>query len=172
MKLRWLAVVLVLTVCSLSLSLKAATVVRLDLDGLVQASHTIVLGAVESSEPYWTPDGRLILTRTTIRIGETLKGTDGRTIEITTMGGTIGDTTLHVAGMPVFFPNEEAVVFVEDTGAYRVVVGLGQGKFSIGGGMVANNISNLEFAGGAKASTTRMSLELLLTEIRSRVQGF
>ena len=87
MKLRWQLLLIV----ALALPLQATTVKRLDLEGLVSIAQTIVVGEVKKSETYWSPDGRLILTRHTIEVGETLKGSTGPTVEITTIGGTIGD---------------------------------------------------------------------------------
>ena len=64
---------------------------------------------------------------------ETLGTSDGwvRTMIVTAMvpgllgGGKIGDLELFVSGMPSFETGENAVVFVEKSGAYQVVVGLG-----------------------------------------------
>src|SRR5262245_46825420 len=116
---------------SLSTLAQATAVERLDLDGLVKKSDRIVIGKVRSSRTYWSSNGKLILTNYTIDVEETIKGQAARTLELTTIGGTIGDLTLQVTGMPVFARDENAVVFVEKTGAYSTVVGMGQGKFTV-----------------------------------------
>src|SRR5215510_16399716 len=110
---------------SLSTITHATTVERLNLDGLVKKSNRIVIGRVRNSRTYWSSNGKLILTNYTIDVQETIKGPAAPTVELTTIGGTIGDITLHVAGMPVFGTDENAVVFVENTGSYSTVVGLG-----------------------------------------------
>ena len=165
MRLRWPLLLIV----ALALPLQATTVKRLDLEGLVSIAQTIVVGEVKKSETYWSPDGRLILTRHTIEVGETLKGSTAETVEITTIGGTIGDRTLYVAGMPAFAPGEETIVFTETIGAYRTVVGLGQGKFSVTDGGVTNDLSNLEFPDKRPGRKTRMRLGPFKDEIRRRL---
>lgn len=150
-------------------TLQATTVQRLDLDGLVSIVHEIVVGKVSDSETYWSSDGRLILTRHTIEVAETLKGPAGRTLVITTIGGTIGDETLYVAGMPVFRPGEDTVVFLEASGPYRTVVGLGQGKFSVADGFVSNNVSSLEFTDRGLPRQTRMPFDVFKEVIRQNL---
>ncbi len=105
----------------LNLPIHATTVKRLDLDGLVAIADTIVVGEVRRSEIYWSVDGRLILTRHTIQVDETLKGFPAGTVEVTTVGGTIGDRTLYVAGMPAFADRERTILFLEAAGSYRTV---------------------------------------------------
>jgi hypothetical protein len=100
-------------------------------------------------------------------VQETLKGQNSSTLEFTTIGGKIGDFILHVAGMPVFAAGEDAVVFVERTGPFSTVVGLGQGKFTIANGEVSNNVSNLEFADGAPSSPTRMPISRFKQQIKN-----
>ena len=168
MKLRWLGAALLF----FSLRLDATIVERLDMDGLVASSHTIVAGTVEVSETRWTPDRRVIVTQTRIRVDESFKGTPGDELVVTTLGGTIDGITLYVAGMPTFEENEEAVVFVEGDGPYRTVVGLAQGKFHIEAGMVANDLSDLEFPGGVSGAGTRMTFEAFREEIRNRINPF
>jgi hypothetical protein len=133
--------VLSLFILAATLSSLASTVQRLTFDDLVRTAHAIVHGKVRSSTPHWSTDHRLILTTTIIDIQETIKGQPSRTVELTTIGGKIGDLTLVVPGMPAFTPGEEAVLFVENVGAVKTIVGLAQGKFAVQNGEVANPIS-------------------------------
>ena len=166
MKARWCVFLIFL----LSLPLHAATVKRLDLDGLVATAQTIIVGKVSDSHTYWTDDGRLILTRYTIEVDETLKGFPSGTVEVTTIGGTIGELTLHVSGMPAFGVGERTVLFLESTGRYRTVVGLGQGKFSIDNDFVSNDVSELKFEDGRRGRPTRLRLEEFKDDIRRRMR--
>ena len=159
--------VLVLTVIlSVSALTHATTVERLNLDSLVKKSNRIVIGKVRNSRTYWSSNGKLILTNYTIDVQETIKGQAAPTVELTTIGGTIGDLTLHVAGMPVFAKDESAVVFVENTGIYSTVVGMGQGKFSVTNGEVSNNVSGLEFPDGRQSTATKMPLATFKRQIQ------
>src|SRR5262245_32115657 len=157
---------LAILVLSLSIPARATTVERLNLDGLVKKSNRIVVGKGRSSRTYWSSNGKVILTSYTIDVQETIKGTAVRTVEHTTIGGTIGDLTLHVSGMPVFDKDENAVVFVEKTGLFSTVVGLGQGKFTVVNGEVSNNISGLEFPDGGPSRPTKMSLATFKRQIK------
>jgi hypothetical protein len=145
---------------------QATTVERLNLDALVKKSNRIVIGKVRSSRTYWSSNGRLIFTSYTMDIHETLKGQAATTVELTTIGGKIGDVTLHVAGMPVFAKDEDAVVFVENSGAYSTVVGLAQGKFAVSNGEVSNDVIGLAFPDGGTARPTKMPLATLKRQIK------
>jgi len=145
---------------------QATTVERLNLDSLVRKSNRIVIGKVRNSRTHWSANGKLILTSYIIDIQETLKGTAASTMELTTIGGQIGDLTLHVAGMPVFTKDENAVVFVENTGTYSTVVGLAQGKFAVSNGEVSNEVVGLDFPDGSSARPTKMPLATFKRQIK------
>ena len=147
----------------------ATTVERLTLDDMARKSHSIVLGTVRGSRTFWTSDGKLILTTYTVEVQESLKGQSGRTAELTVIGGQVGDTVLHVAGMPSFRDGETAIVFIEQSGGYSVVVGLGQGKFKVSNGEVENAPADLTFADGRPARVVKMPLATFRQQVRSIV---
>src|SRR5215510_4393656 len=142
----------------------ATTVERLGLQDLVKKAHTIVIGKVTGSSTYWSTDKKFILTDYTIEVDESMKGQAGRTVAVTTVGGKIDDLELYVSGMPSFQKGENAVVFVERSGAYQTVVGLGQGKFTVTNGEVANRVSGLSFPDGRPASSLKVPLQSLKTQ--------
>src|SRR5215468_2961474 len=86
----------------MTVSAYATTVQRLGLEDLAKKAHTIVVGRVTNSRTYWSANGKLILTNYTVLVDETIKGQAARNVEITTIGGRIGDVELRVAGMPSF----------------------------------------------------------------------
>ena len=145
----------------------STTVERLSLDDLVKKAGKIVVGRVTGSRTYWS--GQVILTSYTIDVQETIKGAASRNIEVTTIGGTIGDITLHVAGMPSFRKDENAVVFVENTGTVSTIVGLSQGKFGVRNGEVTNTIGGLDFPDGRTGKPLNMPLESFKNQIRRRL---
>jgi hypothetical protein len=145
----------------------ATTVERLTLEDMTSRAGIIVQGTVRSSRTFWTADRKLILTTTTFEVTERLKGQPSKSIELTTIGGQIGDTILHVAGMPAFHDGESAIVFVERSGAYQTLVGLGQGKFSVENGEVSNAVSDLSFPDGKPARSLKLSLETFKNRVRS-----
>lgn len=149
----------------------ATTVERLSLESLVKKATSIVQGAVGASRTYWSADGKLILTTYTIQVTETIKGVPERAIELTTIGGTLGNVTLHVAGMPTFRAGENAVVFVEKSGTYSTVVGLTQGHFVVENGGVANTVSELHFPDGRAGSALKMSLQSFKNQIQTLIDS-
>ncbi len=148
---------------------KATTVERLTVDELVKKANRIVVGRVNASRTYWSPNGKLILTSYTLVVEESMKGSPSRTVDITTIGGTIGTLSLHVSGMPSFENGEDAVVFVEDGGAFSTVVGLGQGKFKVSNGEVSNAVSDLSFPDGQPGKPVKMPLESFKRQIKQLV---
>jgi hypothetical protein len=148
----------------------ATTVQRLALDELVKKANRIVVGKVGNSRTYWSDNGKLILTSYTIEVSESIKGQASRSVELTTIGGKIGDLELHVAGMPSFVKGEETVVFLEDSHSFQIVVGLGQGKFTVTNGEISNQLDGLSFPDGLPGRNVRMPLEKFKNQIKSLVR--
>jgi len=157
-------IVLLLAACDLS---QATTVQRLGLEDLVKRAHRIVVGKVSNARTYWSADRKLILTSYTIQVDENIKGQASKTIDVTTVGGKIGGLELYVSGMPSFENGENAVVFIEQSGAYQTVLGLEQGKFTVTNGEVSNNVGNLSFPDGRPGNRLRMPLQSFKNQIRS-----
>jgi hypothetical protein len=150
-------------------ALHATTVERLTLGEMVKKADRIVAGRVISERTHWSHNGNLILTTYTIEVGETIKGQAARTVEVTTLGGRIGNRELRVSGMPAFDAGEEAVVFIEKSNAVSLVVGLAQGKFSITNGEVSNRVSDLTFADGRPGRPLRMPYQSFRQQIKTLV---
>lgn len=147
-------------------SLYATTVQRLGLEDLVKRAHTIIAGRVVNSRTYWSSNRKLIYTSYTIQVDESIKGNAGGSIEVTTIGGKIGDVELHVAGMPSFQTGENAIVFVEESAGFQTVLGLGQGKFTVTNGEVINSVGDLSFPDGRPGAPTRMPVQNFKDQIR------
>jgi hypothetical protein len=146
---------------------QATTVERLSLDEMVKKARKIVVGKVSKSRTYWSNNGKLILTTYTMDVEEAVKGPISRTLELTTIGGQIGDVILHVSGMPFFVNGESVVVFVEESGAFSTVVGLDQGKFTVTNGEVSNTVSDLAFPDGRPGKPLKMPLAAFKRQIKS-----
>ena len=147
----------------------ATTVRRLSFDELVAKAEMIVAGEVTGSRTYRTGDGKLILTSYTVQVGESIKGKAPGTLTVTTVGGKVGNTVLHVSGMPQFQTGENTVLFLERSGAYTTVVGLNQGKFSISNGEVSNTINGLSFPDGNAAKPLKMPVDEFKRQIKLRI---
>lgn len=103
-------------------------------DELVARADEVVLARVVARQSSWVTSrsGRAIVTDVTFAIERTLKGETRvqRTLEF--LGGTVGDDTLTVAGMPEFRVNDRDVLFVRDSGRpVSPLVGFSYGRFRV-----------------------------------------
>jgi hypothetical protein len=159
----------ILLIFLISTSALATTVERLTLDDMVRKAQSIVHAKVRGARTHWSANGKMILTTYTLEVEETMKGQASRTVELTTIGGKIGDLTLYVSGMPAFQTGEDAVVFIEKAGVFSTVVGLSQGKFAIEKGEVSNTLTNLSFPDGRSGVPLKMRLAEFKREISNRL---
>lgn len=150
-------------------SAHATTVRQLSFTDLINKAEVIVAGQVIDSKTYRTSDGKLILTSYTVQVGETIKGKTPAAVTVTTIGGKLGNTALHVSGMPQFQTGENAVLFLERSGAYMTVVGLNQGKFRVSNGEVSNTVSGLSFPDGNTAQPIKMPLDEFKRQIKLHI---
>jgi hypothetical protein len=126
---------LLLSVCLTlfaSFPLLSTTVEKFTLDDLVQKSGRIVVGKCISRESRWNDRNTLILTTARFVVSEPLKGSSDGFVNVVTVGGTLDGITQSVSGMPVFEPEEEALLFLEPSkNGHWQPLGLSQGKFRI-----------------------------------------
>jgi len=146
---------------------RTTTVQPLALEELAKKAHHIVAGKVRDSRTYWSDNRKLILTNYTIEVDESIKGRPPKMFELTTIGGKIGDLELQVSGMPSFAKDENVVVFTESSGPYEVVMGLGQGKFTVENGEVFNEVNGLSFPDGRPAKPMRFPIQTFKRQIRT-----
>jgi hypothetical protein len=92
-----------------SVSTIATTVDPPTLRQMVDRADRIFVGEVTAVRSYRT--GASIHTDVTFRTSEMVKGAPSQMILLTFLGGTVGEDTMTVAGMPKFVPGEEQVVF-------------------------------------------------------------
>lgn len=162
---------IVLLAALLAAPLFATTVKRMELPELVSSSDAIAQGTVESNETRW--ENKSIVTYTSIRVDEAIKGGPRRALLIRQPGGTIGNLTLHAPGTPQFTQGSQVIVFLRDRkdGTFDVV-GLGQGKYDIQENFAITNTAGVSLAdpktghmieGGA---VDRKPLDAFKTQIR------
>src|SRR3990167_9483135 len=97
-------------VCSLlPFALHASTLRWLSLSQLSQASSSVLLGRALDQTSFWQ-EGR-IYTRTRLAVEEVWQGkSPGETVEVLTLGGSIGTIGQRVEGAGLILPNERVVV--------------------------------------------------------------
>ena len=120
----------------LGLSRTAAptSVVAPTFDELVARAESVFLGRVVALRSTWVDSraGRAIVTDVTFAIERTVKGTVYAERSLEFLGGTIGDDTLRVSGMPEFHVGDRDVLFVSETGRpVSPLVGFMYGRFRV-----------------------------------------
>ena len=96
---------------------RSTTVIAPTFGSLVSKASTIFVGDVMDVRSVWedTRDGRSIITLVTFRVSDVWKGSVGAVTQLEFLGGTIGETTMVVAGVPRFSVGQRDVLFVGGT---------------------------------------------------------
>jgi hypothetical protein len=80
-----------------------------------RASERVVVGRVTAVNPTWRTNefgDRLIVSRVSVAVDETLRGPMAPTVDVEVEGGTIGDVTLHVSDLEAVSPGDRAVFYL------------------------------------------------------------
>lgn len=112
----------------------STTVIQPTFDELVSRAQIIFQGEVVDRRSEWetTAQGRNIITHVTFRVANVLKGRAGTAVQLTFLGGTVGDTTLAVSEMPRFLVGDRDVLFVSpELRAVSPLVGFAYGRYRI-----------------------------------------
>lgn len=112
----------------------STSVVAPTFDELVARAESVFVGQVVDVRSSWMDSraGRAIVTDVTFSIERTLKGPIYARRSLEFLGGTVGDDTLRVGGIPEFHVGDRDVLFVSDTGRpVSPVVGFAYGRFRI-----------------------------------------
>jgi len=110
------------------------SVVAPTFDELVARAESVVVARVVATRSTWVDSraGRAIVTDVTFSIERTLKGPAYAERSLEFLGGTVGDDTLHVTGMPAFHIGDRDVLFIKDSGRpVSPIVGFMYGRFPI-----------------------------------------
>lgn len=115
-------------------SARSTSILPPTFDELVARADEVILARVVARQSSWVTSrsGRAIVTDVTFAIERTLKGESRiqRTLEF--LGGTVGEDTLTVVGIPEFLVNDRDVLFVRDTGRpASPLVGFSYGRFRV-----------------------------------------
>src|SRR6185295_14440651 len=112
----------------------STTVIQPTFDELIARAQIIFQGEVVDRRSEWetTAQGRSIITHVTFSVASVLKGQAAATVQLTFLGGTIGDTTLAVSDMPRFLVGDRDVLFVApELHAVSPLVGFAYGRYRI-----------------------------------------
>ncbi len=127
----------ILLVASLAVAVVAApalasTVLRFEVEDLVDRAVVIVHGKVVDKSARRSADGAIV-TDLEVEVEEALKGFRGQTLTFTVYGGVLGTRGSAVAGAPQFEEDEEVLLFLGrmNQQGVRTTIGLSQGKYTI-----------------------------------------
>jgi len=163
-----------------------AQVISMSFAEIVSTADTVVVAEAIDARAEWVTTGssRVIVTRVTFRVRETLKGTQRVLLPLEFLGGTVGNIRQTVSGVPRFAIGDRAVLFVSGARAASPIVGHMQGRFPISTAPDGTDYVTLHdrraFGGvsqiGAPVTASpvaipTMTLAAFRTEIRSRVQA-
>lgn len=112
----------------------STTVIPPTFESLVSSANTIFVGEVMDVRSEWiaTPQGRAIITKVTFKVEDVWKGAAGAVTQLEFLGGTIGETTMEVVGMPVFREGQRSVLYVSsDVKSVSPLVGFWHGRMRV-----------------------------------------
>jgi hypothetical protein len=111
----------------------STTVIPPSFDALVSGADRIFVGEVIGQDAIWvsTPQGRAIKTLVTFRVEDVWKGTSGPVTRLEFLGGTIGEMTMEVVGMPTFRLGQRSVLFAHGQRGMSPLVGFMHGRMRI-----------------------------------------
>lgn len=114
---------------------RATSVIPPSFPELVAEAEAIYRGRVshvEARRVEQSDGGSVIKTFVTVAVERVLKGPDRSEIALEFLGGTVGDETLTVTGMPVFAVGEREFVFVQKNGIQLCpLVALMHGRYRV-----------------------------------------
>ena len=107
-------------------------VIKKDLGRLCSEADRIVIATVVSQHANWQPGTKFIYTHTELVVETTLKGKPIASLRVSEPGGTIGDVTCRVVGMPKYAVGERVLLVLKrDALKLWRTHGLYQGKFQV-----------------------------------------
>ena len=112
----------------------ASIIPPLTFEQILHRADTVFTGTVVRVESRWTPTrtGAAIITLVTYRVERVFKGHPGNEITLEFLGGTVGDVTLEVVGVPKFAQGQHDIVCaVDGTSRVSPITGFNQGRFRV-----------------------------------------
>jgi len=150
---------------------RASLLVALDMSAMVERADTVAVVDVASARAAWDARHERIVTTVELTVVESWKGSaaPAARLVVAQPGGTVGDVTMTVLGMPRFSPGERALVFLHGPADRAAVVGLAQGKRALrldpAGGWI---VGAPERAGAAFVRTAASAARVPVLEAVSR----
>ena len=126
-------------------------------DDKVEHAASIVLGKCVSTRAQWDSEHRWILTYSTFRIEQSMKGNAPAEITIVTPGGAVGGVHQDTIGVPTFREGDENVVFTKATQLGPTVLYFDQGTYDVVANERGDKMVNPRPTGAVLVDTQRGS---------------
>jgi hypothetical protein len=170
------AIGVALVAAALAVPAFATTVVKLNLEQLVQRADVIIQGQVQSVSSQWDEKRRLVFTSISIRVDETLKGerlSRGQSVLIRQVGGNVGAIQMSVAGLPRFTMGARALVFLkrQDATTFQVV-GMNQGLYEIKEEFAVSRVTDVDLVDSKTGEITKplAGVQAPLEQLKTRIR--
>jgi hypothetical protein len=105
-------------------------------DEKVENAESIVLGRCLRTESRMDPTGRWILTYSTFKVDQSLKGQPASEVTIVTPGGELNGVHQDTIGIPAFHAGDQNVLFVKNSKVGPTVLYFDQGAYEVKDGVV------------------------------------
>jgi hypothetical protein len=131
---------------------EATVAVQLSRAELVAQSDLVVRATVTGVTSRWNEDHSQIISLTTLRVSEVVKGDNVESeLVLRQLGGEVDGLVSRIAGNPVFTPGQEAVLFLRRGPSVVYLTGLAQAVFYVappvaGVSVVRRDLTGLTFA--------------------------
>jgi hypothetical protein len=148
----------------LTVTAPATTVLKMSIEKMSLEAVAVIVGDVSDMKSAWTTDQTTIYTTITIKVTQCVAGECPDTVRIKQRGGTAGEATLYIPGMPKFSQGQKVLLFLDhsyegEPGHYSVI-GMCQGIFEIEknekGVLVAVQQGGAALAGPDKSGVIRI----------------
>lgn len=128
----FIGLILAMTLAAGHRKADASSVIYYSLDKLAKEAEVILVGRCTSCQANWNENRTIITTEINFQVSSYLKGFLGAQVTVRQLGGTVGQDSMVVSGMPEFQPSGEVILFLskDQTGGYQVI-GMSQGKFEV-----------------------------------------
>ena len=146
----------------LSAPADATIIVALDLPDLVKRARTVFVGRAVKTRMHWTADRKHIVTDTTFKVDQALRGGTraGGQVTVRTLGGVVNGIGMRVSGSPVFRKGDEVMLFTERRGSHSYVVGMTQGAYRVTRDVRGRATVRVNLQGVSLARRTSSGLQL------------
>jgi hypothetical protein len=168
----------------------ATTVLKMSIEKMSLEAVAVIVGDVVDTKSAWTPEQTTIYTTITITVTKCVAGECPDTVRIKQRGGTAGETTLYIPGMPKFSQGQKVLLFLdhsyEGEPGHHSVIGMCQGMFAIekkegeemlavqqGGAALAGPDASgvIRILGHDKQKTIVMPLDNLIKKIKNAIHA-